>query len=146
MQTKELKGRIILKHDTAANWKTAGEKGFCPLANEIIMFDPDDSCAMIRYKIGRWANNEKTELVNINDLPFEANLMYVEQQLTEEQKQVARENIGAISVEISETPKDGELLVYDATANKLVNSGYTFESLKTWIQQQINNTILNGEW
>ena len=97
MQTKELKGRIILKHDTAANWKTAGEKGFCPLANEIIMFDPDDSCAMIRYKIGRWANNEKTELTNINDLPFEANLMYVEQQLTDEQKKVARENIESAS-------------------------------------------------
>jgi ribonuclease HIII len=71
---------------------------------------------------------------------------FTEQQLTEEQKKIARENIGAISVEISETPKDGEILVYDATTNKLVNSGYTFESLKTWIQQQINNTILNGEW
>lgn len=74
MATKEIKGRIILKHDTAANWKTAGEKGFCPLANEIIMFDPDDSCAMIRYKIGRWANEDKTVLVNINDLPFESNV------------------------------------------------------------------------
>lgn len=72
--TKEIKGRVVLKHDTAANWKTAGDNGFCPLANEIIMFDPDDSCAMIRYKIGRWANNEKTELVNINDLPFESNV------------------------------------------------------------------------
>ena len=35
----------------------------------------------------------------------------------------------ALQVEISETPKDGEILVYDATSNKLVNSGYTFETL-----------------
>lgn len=68
------------------------------------------------------------------------------QSLTEAQKIQACNNIGAISVEISETPKDGEILVYDATAKKLVNSGYTFASLKEWIQQQINNTILNGEW
>ena len=74
MQRKDIRSRIVLKHDTAANWQTAGENGFCPLANEIIMFDPDDSCAMIRYKIGRWANDEKTELVNINDLPFESNV------------------------------------------------------------------------
>ena len=74
MATKQLNSRIVLKHDTAANWKTAGDNGFCPLANEIIMFDPDDSCAMIRYKIGRWANSAKTELVNINDLPFESNV------------------------------------------------------------------------
>jgi hypothetical protein len=38
------------------------------------MFDPDDSCAMIRYKIGRWADDEKTQLTNINDLPFESNV------------------------------------------------------------------------
>jgi hypothetical protein len=95
MANKNINARVALKHDVEANWITAGKNDFCPLAGEVIIFDPDDSCAMIRYKIGRWANNEKTELVNINDLPFEANLMYVEQQLTEEQKQVARENIGA---------------------------------------------------
>jgi hypothetical protein len=73
-KTKKFDSRIVLKHDTAANWQTAGENGFCPLANEIIMFDPDDSCAMIRYKIGRWTDNDKTALMNINDLPFESNV------------------------------------------------------------------------
>lgn len=137
MATKNINARVTLKHDIEANWITAGKNDFCPLAGEVIIFDPDDSYAMIRYKIGRWANNEKTELVNINDLPFEANLMYVEQQLTEEQKKVARENIDAISVEISETPKDGEILVYDATAKKLVNSGFTIASLKQWVKDYI---------
>ena len=97
MANKQINARVALKHDVEANWITAGENDFCPLAGEVIIFDPDDSCAMIRYKIGRWANSAKTELVNINDLPFEANLMYVEQQLTDEQKQVARENIDAVS-------------------------------------------------
>jgi hypothetical protein len=76
--TKEIKSRLILKHDTADNWNKAGLNDFCPLANEIIMFDPDDSCAMIRYKIGRWANEEKTELVNINNLPFENDIAVFE--------------------------------------------------------------------
>ena len=141
MANKQINARVALKHDIEANWITAGENDFCPLAGEVIIFDPDNSCAMIRYKIGRWANSEKTELVNINDLPFEANLMYVEQQLTDEQKKVARENIGAISVEIGETPKDGEILVYDATSNKLVNSGFTIDSLKQWVKDYVNTYI-----
>jgi hypothetical protein len=76
--TKEIKSRLILKHDTADNWNKAGLNGFCPLANEIIMFDPDESCTMIRYKIGRWANTEKTELININNLPFENDIAVFE--------------------------------------------------------------------
>lgn len=92
-----------------------------------------DAQDLINYWTGKYADNA---LVHYNK----------SQPLTDEQKAQARANIGTISVEISETPKDGEILVYDAATNKLVNSGYTFESLKTWIQQQINNMILNGEW
>ena len=42
-----------------------------------------------------------------------------------------------LQVEILETPKDGEILVYDATSNKLVNSGFTFASLKQWVKEYI---------
>ena len=64
-------------------------------------------------------------------------IKFTEQQLTDEQKQVARENIGAISVEINETPKDGAILVYDATLNKLVNSGYTIDTFKQWVRDYV---------
>lgn len=45
----------------------------------------------------------------------------------------------ALQVEISETPKDGEILVYDATTNKLVNSGFTFETLFDKIHKMIDD-------
>jgi hypothetical protein len=47
-----------------------------------------------------------------------------------------------LQVEISETPKDGEILVYDATTNKLVNSGYTFETLLDKMYKMID-TYMN---
>lgn len=42
-----------------------------------------------------------------------------------------------VSIEILETPKDGEILVYDAASNKLVNSGFTIDSLKQWVKDYI---------
>lgn len=70
MATKQLMTRIALKHDIEINWITAGKKGFCPLAGEIIIYDAEEGvCSYNRYKVGRTGANGK--LVNINDLPFE---------------------------------------------------------------------------
>ena len=44
-------------------------------------------------------------------------------------------------IEIVETPKDGEILVYDAASNKLVNSGFTISSLQQWVRDYVNTYI-----
>ena len=62
---KTLKTRVVLKHDTEANWKTAGEAAnpFVPKKGEVIIYDPDGNYVHSRQKIG----DGKTR---INDLPF----------------------------------------------------------------------------
>lgn len=74
MATKQLNTRVALKHDIETNWITAGNNGFCPLAGEVIIYDIDENCSRLRYKIGQWTNASKTATVNINDLPFESNV------------------------------------------------------------------------
>ena len=59
--TKQINSRMQQKHDIEANWKKA--TGFCPMAGEIIVYDPDEKYSYARIKIG----DEKT---NVNDLPF----------------------------------------------------------------------------
>ena len=61
MAEKNIKSRVVLKHDIESNWQQA--KGFSPLKGEIIIYDPDETCSYSRIKIG---NGED----NVNDLPF----------------------------------------------------------------------------
>ena len=61
MAEKNIKSRIVHKHDTEANWKLA--TGFTPMAGEIIVYDVDASCGYERIKVGDGARN-------VNDLPF----------------------------------------------------------------------------
>ena len=146
MSDKQMKSRIQPLHDFEVNWIKAGNNNFIPLEGEEIIYLAETDKTQL--PVGRTQhityNRKKIGdgIHNINDLPFESNVLYVEQQLTKEQKKVARDNIGAISVEISETPKDGEILVYDAAANKLVNSGYTFETLLDKMYKMID-TYMN---
>lgn len=56
--SKTLQTRIQLKHDTEANWVTAGNNGFIPLAGEVIIYDD-----LQKIKVG---NGQK----NINELDF----------------------------------------------------------------------------
>jgi hypothetical protein len=74
MSTKFFNSRISLKHDIEANWMAAGnsENGFYPMAGEVIIYDVDDTCAYLRYKIGR--KDAEGNLININDLPFVTNI------------------------------------------------------------------------
>lgn len=50
MATKQLDGRIVMKHDTAANWEKA--TSFIPKIGEIIIYDIDDENSFPRVKIG----------------------------------------------------------------------------------------------
>ena len=45
---KTLQTRIQLKHDTEANWKTAGNNGFKPLAGELIIYDEINLSSMLQ--------------------------------------------------------------------------------------------------
>lgn len=58
---KEMKARIVHKHDVESNWLKAN--GFIPKKGEIIIYDMDDSHDYVRFKIG---DGQK----NVNILPF----------------------------------------------------------------------------
>lgn len=62
---KTLKTRVVLKHDTEANWKTAGNAAnpFIPKEGEVIIYDPDGTHTYSRQKVG-------DGIKNINELPF----------------------------------------------------------------------------
>ena len=45
-----------MKHDTEANWNTAGSKGFVPRNGEIIIYDKDANHLCQRIKIGDGVN------------------------------------------------------------------------------------------
>ena len=61
MSEKNIKSRIIHKHDTEANWIKA--TGFIPKQAEIIIYDKDSTHAYERFKIG-------DGVTNVNSLPF----------------------------------------------------------------------------
>lgn len=58
---KEIKTRIIQKHDTSENWAKA--TNFIPKQGEVIVYDIDTQASFERFKIGDGVRN-------INDLPF----------------------------------------------------------------------------
>lgn len=61
MAEKNLKTRIVHKHDTAANWAKA--TGFVPRQGELIVYDKDSTYSYERFKIG-------DGVTNVNSLPF----------------------------------------------------------------------------
>lgn len=74
MSAKKINTRIQQKHDKAANWETAGNNGFIPLAGEIIVYDEGDGSAP-KFKVGDGvlqADGRTVSGTNINALPFAA--------------------------------------------------------------------------
>jgi hypothetical protein len=63
MAENVLKARQVQKHDTEANWITAGTNGFIPKKGEIIIYDKDSTHTTIRIKIGDGSSN-------VSSLPF----------------------------------------------------------------------------
>lgn len=61
MSEKRIYGRLVCKHDTAANWAKAAN--FTPLKGEVIIYDIDADYDYERMKIGDGAKN-------VNALPF----------------------------------------------------------------------------
>ena len=61
MAEKQINGRILLKHDSEANWGKA--TNFIPKAGEIIIYDADETHHYCRIKIGDGSTL-------INNLPF----------------------------------------------------------------------------
>lgn len=61
MAEKNIKSRVVLKHDIESNWLLA--TGFSPLNGEIVIYDPDESHSYSRFKIGNGTDN-------VNSLPF----------------------------------------------------------------------------
>ena len=93
---KEIKTRIVHKHDVAANWAKA--INFIPKKGELIVYDPDDEYAYTRIKVGDGVSF-------VNNLPFllEQEIESIEngavfydreQILSVEQWEQARKNIG----------------------------------------------------
>lgn len=61
MAEKNIKSRIVLKHDVESNWQLA--TGFTPLKGEVIIYDIDSEHSYERIKIGDGVQN-------VNALPF----------------------------------------------------------------------------
>ena len=61
MSEKNIKARVIHKHDTEANWNLA--TNFTPKQGEIIVYDVNDTHAYERFKIG-------DGVTNVTSLPF----------------------------------------------------------------------------
>ena len=61
MAEKNIKSRVILKHDIESNWLQA--TGFSPLKGEIVIYDPDATHSYSRVKVGNGKDN-------VNALPF----------------------------------------------------------------------------
>lgn len=82
MAEKNLKARIVHKHDTEANWLLA--TNFTPKQGEIIVYDIDDTHSYERFKIGDGVQN-------VNDLPFADDTLRAElaAQITEVDEKVS---------------------------------------------------------
>jgi hypothetical protein len=70
-----IKGKLIHKHDTEANWNKANN--FYPLFGEIIVYDPDENYPYPRYKTGIWdGKSTKTDAMLVKNLPFSNNPVF----------------------------------------------------------------------
>lgn len=122
---KVFQSRIQFKHDIEANWAKA--TNFIPLAGEIIIYDTDGDTP-VRFKIGDGINY-------INVLPFaskEEALLYTAQNLTEEQKTQARENIGAGVPQIQSDYSQNDETAVDYIKNKPVYIETELETMDTF--------------
>ena len=99
-QTKEFFTRIQHKHDIEANWIKA--VNFTPLNGEIIVYDKDSEHDYARIKIGDGTTK-------INELPFMLNdaVLTTEQELTDEQRAQARQNIAKMQYDWREVKCSG---------------------------------------
>lgn len=103
-------GRIVLKHDTEANWNKVPE--FIPMLGEAIIFDMDDNYSYQRIKIGDGINN-------LNALPFFNDLKKIETAISDLNEKSLRRVIFSAIVDADNWTVDNlsKLYVQDITVN-----------------------------
>ena len=68
MSEKNIKARIVHKHDTEANWKLA--TNFIPKQGELIVYDVDDTHTYERFKIGDGSTVASSLPFSVPKVPF----------------------------------------------------------------------------
>ena len=133
---KNLKARIVHKHDTEANWLLA--TGFTPKQGELIVYDVDETHSYERFKIGDGVQN-------VNDLPFynDGFVSYNAQELGAEQKAQARTNIGAVGYEWHNFGTFYVANIPGADSIKDFDSNY--ETLQTFLSD-VHNVMYVTSW
>lgn len=146
MATKTLQGRIVNKHDSAANWAQA--VNFRPMQGELIIYDPDETCSYVRFKIGDGVQN-------VNALPFanDGFISYNEQTLTDEQKAQARANIDKFkwrtfsdswgTYTYALAPEDDDKYELAQTITNISNNGSisALEDIVSWLYSFVSTSI-----
>jgi hypothetical protein len=137
LATKTLQGRIVNKHDSAANWAQA--VNFRPMQGELIIYDPDETCSYERFKIGDGVQN-------VNALPFATDgfVSYNEQTLTDEQKAQARANINANGLDWHKTDPSSDYTSYIANFGNIGNITDWNNITSVVDPTTLSTTALNG--
>ena len=136
MSAKSLKTRILMKHDTEANWGKA--ENFIPLPGEIIIYTVDENNEKPRVKIGNGetkVNELPFTTIGIPDIPEDsANLMLT----TNENGEMVWEEKNKIDITLTQSGQAADAkAVGDALAGKA-----SYDD----IQRYIDEAILGGEW
>jgi hypothetical protein len=119
MAEKNIRARIVHKHDIAANWNKA--TSFIPKQGEIIVYDIDNDYNYERFKIG-------DGITNVNSLPFADNAL---REAIITQINNVDDKVGAVSALVGDTAVSEQI----AAAN-IIYVGPdmpTDSNIKVWI-------------
>lgn len=107
MAEKNIKSRVVLKHDIESNWQLA--TGFTPLKGEVVIYDPDNTHSYSRFKIGDGAKN-------VNELPFVDDALRME---LLEQINTVDDKVDAVSALVGDTAVSAQIstAIDEATAD-----------------------------
>ena len=150
MIEKELRTRVIQKHDIEVNWEKA--INFIPKKGELIVYDPDENYDYSRVKIG-------DGISTVNELPF---IIAVDTSLTQSGQAADAKAVGdalegkqpigdyvlanklpeVIDDALTQAKESGEFDGY----TPIRGTDYWTDSDKAEIQTYVENAILGGAW
>lgn len=122
MAEKNLKARIVHKHDLAENWLLA--TNFTPKQGEIIVYDIDDTHSYERFKIGDGVQN-------VNDLPFADDTLRAE---LAAQIAAVDEKVSEVSALVGDTAVSEQ--ISDAIENSVADWSQTDETAVDFIKNK----------
>ena len=137
MAEKNLKARIVHKHDIEANWILA--ENFTPKQGEIIVYDVDDTHSYERFKIGDGVQN-------VNDLPFYDE--GVRESIDELSALIGDTSVAEqISEAIAEIPEQvqADWSQNDETAVDYVKNKTHWETPEVWAKPELVNHNLDAD-